>query len=148
MFGLSDTDGDELPAVEVPGWDADAALAGLGIDRVPFADLDGNKQGYSYEDEQGRYLAINPTAAYPVKTLAHELAHLVLGHCKADDHTHRGVEEFEAEGFAYLVCKELELISWDSAESRIYIQTLLGGTEATEEHIQRIFAAADPSKPL
>jgi hypothetical protein len=117
VFGYSDTDGDELPPVELPGWDTDTALGALGIDRVPFNMVNGNAQGFSFEDDDGRHLAINPTAAYPAKTLLHELAHLVLGHCKGNDETHRGVAEFEAEATAYLVAKELELIDWDAAES-------------------------------
>jgi antirestriction protein ArdC len=142
VFGFSDTDGEELPPVELPGWDADAALAELGVDRVTFEMINGNAQGFSFEDSNGRHLAINPTAAYPAKTRLHELAHLMLGHCKGD-HTHRGVAEFEAEASAYLVAKELELIAWDPAESRAYIQTWLGGTDANEDNIIRVFAAVN-----
>jgi hypothetical protein len=88
-------------------------------------------------------VAVNPTAAYPAKTMLHELAHLALGHCKGGDETHRGVAEFEAEATAYLVAKELELIAWDAAESRAYIQGWLGGAEVTEDHITRVFAAVN-----
>ena len=105
--------------------------------------INGNSQGFSFEDGDGRHVAINPTAAYPAKTLLHELAHLMLGHCKQGDHTHRGVAEFEAEATAYLVAKELELIEWDPAESRAYIQTWLGGREVGEDHITRVFAAVN-----
>ena len=143
VFGYSDTDGDELPPVELPGWDTDTALAALGIDRVAFDMVNGNVQGFSFEDDNGRHVAINPTAAYPAKTLLHELAHLMLGHCKDGDDTHRGVAEFEAEATAYLVAKELELIDWDPAESRAYIQGWLGGTEVTEDNITRVFAAVN-----
>jgi antirestriction protein ArdC len=143
VFGYSDTDGDDLPAVELPGWDTDTAVAALGIDRVAFDMINGNAQGFSFEDGEGRHIAINPTAAYPAKTLLHELAHLMLGHCKQGDHTHRGVAEFEAEATAYLVAKELELIEWDAEESRAYIQTWLGGTEVTEDNITRVFAAVN-----
>jgi hypothetical protein len=75
--------------------------------------------------------------------LLHELAHLTLGHCKGNDETHRGVAEFEAEATAYLVAKELELIAWDAAESRAYIQTWLGGAEVTETAISRMFASVN-----
>jgi antirestriction protein ArdC len=143
IFGYSDTDGDELPTVALPGWDVDTALAALGIDRVTFHMVNGNVQGFSFEDDNGRHVALNPMAAYPAKTLLHELAHLMLGHCKGGDHTHRGVAEFEAESTAYLVAKELELLGWDTAESRAYIQTWLGGTEVTDDHVQRIFAAVN-----
>jgi hypothetical protein len=53
------------------------------------------------------------------------------------------VAEFEAEATAYLVAKELELIAWDPAESRAYIQGWLGGTEVTEDNISRVFAAVN-----
>ena len=144
VFGYSDTDGEELPPVELPGWDTDTALAALGVDRVAFDMINGNAQGFSFEDGNGgRHVAINPAAVYPAKTLLHEVAHLVLGHCKDGDHTHRGVAEFEAEATAYLVAKELELIDWDAAESRAYIQTWLAGAEVTEDHITRVFAAVN-----
>jgi antirestriction protein ArdC len=143
VFGFSDTDGDELPAVALPGWDTDTALAALGIDRVAFDMVNGNIQGFSFEDDNGRHVAINPTAVNPAKTLLHELAHLTLGHCTSGDQTHGGVAEFEAEATAYLVAKELELIEWDTAESRAYIQGWLGGTEVTEDNITRVFAAVN-----
>ncbi|MEB4210959.1 ArdC family protein [Mycobacterium sp. 94-17] len=143
VFGYSDTDGDELPAVELPGWDADTALTVLGVDRRPFTMADGNTQGFSYQDDTGKHIAVSPVAAYPAKTLLHELAHLMLGHCASGDETHRGVKEFEAESTAYLVAKELGLVSWDPAESRAYIQRWLGDTEVTENNISRVFAAVN-----
>jgi hypothetical protein len=48
-----------------------------------------------------------------------------------------------AEATAYLVAKELELITWDPAESRAYIQGWLAGAEVTDGHAQRIFAAVN-----
>lgn len=145
VFGFSDTDGDELPSVELPGWDAGVALAALGVDQVPFDTVDGNCQGFSFQDNNGRHLAINPIAAYPVKTMFHELAHLTLGHCATGDETHRGIKEFQAEATAYLVAKELGLIAWDPAESRAYIQRWLGatGSEVTDDYIHRVFAAVN-----
>ncbi len=145
VFGFSDSDGDDgddLPAVELPGWDAETALAALGIDCVAFDRVNGNVQGFSFEDDNGRHVAINPTAAYPAKTLLHELAHLTLGRCKdGDNNTHRGVAGFEAEATAYLAAKELELIAGYPAESRAYIQGWLGGTEVSEDNIiTRVFA--------
>jgi hypothetical protein len=49
----------------------------------------------------------------------------------------------EAEATAYLVAKELQLIEWDAAESRAYIQGWLGGAEVTEDNITRVFAAVN-----
>ncbi len=145
VFSYSDTDGDDLPPVALPGWDTETALSALGIDRVTFAMVDGNTQGYSFADDSGRHLAINPTAVHPAKTLLHELAHLTLGHCASGDETHRGVAEFEAEATAYLTAKELGLIDWDPAESRAYIQTWLAGTgsDVTDDHIHRVFSATN-----
>jgi hypothetical protein len=79
VFGFSDTAGDELPPVALPGWDVETALAALKVDRVTFDMIDGNVQGFSFQDDNGRHLALNPTAAYPAKTLLHELAHLTRG---------------------------------------------------------------------
>lgn len=152
VFGFSDTDGDELPEIEIPAWSSERALAALDVSRVAFAEIDGNRQGYSYEDDKGRHVAINPVAVYPVKTMLHELAHLVLGHCKAKEgEIHRGIAEFEAEATAYLVAKEIELAAWDPAESRKYIDGWLtheghrddDRTEVTDKSIGRIFSAAN-----
>lgn len=143
VFGYSDTDGDDLPAVELPGWDTDTALAVLKIDRVAFNMVNGNAQGFSFEDTDGRHMALNPTAVYPAKTLLHELAHLVLGHCTQGDETHRGIAEFEAEATAYLAAKELGLIAWNPAESRAYIQNWLGGAEVGDDNVSRVFAAVN-----
>lgn len=151
VFTLSDTEGDALPEVELPGWDVDTALAALDVSREPFAMMDGDVAGYSWQDETGKHLALNPVAKYPAKTLLHELAHLALGHCAETMETgrhleHRGVLEFEAEATAYLVAKELELLTWDAAESRAYIQTWLARAPELEDfdrHVRRIFTAAN-----
>jgi antirestriction protein ArdC len=159
VFGFSDTDGEELPEYVVPAWDSKLALKSLGVQRKRFSHTDGNTQGYSQEVKGEKQLAINPAAKYPVKTLMHELAHLVLGHCKelaenpAEGQKHRGVKEFEAESVAYLVAKELELVEWDDSESRAYIQDWLAhdghdpegsnGPVFDDKNIGRIFAAAN-----
>jgi IrrE N-terminal-like domain len=83
------------------GWDADTAFSALGVDRVAFDMVNGNAQGFSFEDSAGRHVTLNPAAKYPARTLLHELAHLMLGHCRNGDPTHRGVAEFEAETVAY-----------------------------------------------
>lgn len=148
VFGFSDTDGEELPPLEVQGWDIDVALAALKVTREKFKHNDGNTQGYSFENEkQGRVFAINPAAVYPTKTLFHELAHLVLGHCKGlDDGSPvcaRHIAEVQAEAVAYLVAKELELIDWNPGESRGYIQTWLGSDEVEDGAVAQIFSAVN-----
>jgi hypothetical protein len=37
--------------VQLPGWDVDTAMAALGIDRVAFNMVNGNAQGFSFEDD-------------------------------------------------------------------------------------------------
>lgn len=159
VFTFSDTDGEALPDIELPAWHTDVALKTLGVQRKRFRHTDGNTQGYSEYVDGKQVIAINPAAKYPAKTLFHELAHLILGHCKelAENPTtgvmHRGVKEFEAEAVAYLVAKELELIDWDPAESRAYIQDWLAhdghdpegsnGPVFDDKNISRIFAAAN-----
>lgn len=161
VFGYSDTDGDELPEVNIPDWDEATALEALNVKRVKFADTDGNTQGYSLESKGQRRLAINPVANHPTHVLMHELAHLVLGHCKdmSDGKPcDRGTFEFEAEATAYLLLKELEVdeSAWDASESRAYIEHWLeqakgapvecpdaeqGDLVATDKHVSRIFSA-------
>jgi len=158
VFGFSDTDGEELPEITFPKWDEKLALKTLGIKRDRFKHTDGNTQGYSFEDEHGKHIAINPAAKYKAKTMLHELAHIVLGHCAvgqtdAEFHSHKGIKEFEAESVAYLVAKELELVEWAPAESRAYIMNWLehdghdpegsNGAAFDEKNISRIFAAAN-----
>jgi hypothetical protein len=38
--------------------------------------INGNLQGYSFD----RKFEVSPVAVYPMKTLLHELGHIVLGH--------------------------------------------------------------------
>ena len=148
VFGFSDTDGDELPPLEAEGFDIEAALASLSITRTKFRHTDGNTQGYSMEDDkQGKVLAINPTAVYPIKTTFHEIAHLVLGHCKGltdgNPVCARHIAEVQAEAVAYLVAKELELVDWAPEESRHYIQSWLQGDDVEDKAISQIFSAVN-----
>ncbi len=65
VFALSDTEGEELPSVETPGWDLQTALEKLGIREVPFDNTNGNLQGWS----KGTEFGINPIAANRNKTV-------------------------------------------------------------------------------
>ena len=64
-----------------------------------------------------------------------------------DERAHAGprasTREFSTSCDKHLAAKELELIDWDAAESRAYIQGWLGGTEVTEDNITRVFAAVN-----
>lgn len=144
LFGVSETEGAELPPVEIADWDLPTALDTLDIKEMPFTALDGNTQGYSYE----RYYAINPVAVAPTKTMFHEVGHIVLGHTSAEQipqyATHRGVMEFQAEATAYLSMNELEQLTDDQAyESRGYIQHWLQTDRPPDTAIRQVFSATD-----
>jgi hypothetical protein len=142
-FPYSNTVGPAVDWPELPEWDQRRALDELGIERVPFTMINGNTQGYSLE----RTIAVSPVAKYPVKTLFHELGHVMLGHTtecpKGETPCSRGIAEFQAEAVAHLLAHELELDEWNPAESRAYIQDWLAGEEVSERHIRAVFTAAD-----
>lgn len=142
-FPYSATVGPEVAWPELPAWDQVRALSELGIEQVPFSMIDGNTQGYSF----GRNVAVSPVAKFPVKTLLHELAHVVLGHtaggADAESPCSRGVGEFQAESVAYLLAHELGLGEWAPEESRAYIQGWLGDEQVSDRHIRAVFTAAD-----
>lgn len=142
VFFYSDTEGQPLTLDPVADdWSLERALDALDIKRVDYKLVDGNTQGYS----SGREFALNPLAAYPMKTLFHELAHIVLGHTSdeqiAEYSTHRGIKEFQAEAVAYIVSHELELTDWNPEESRAYVRQWLDGDEVTERDIRQVFGA-------
>lgn len=136
VFGYSQTEGDELPEVKLPKWDIDMALKVLDVTKVNFDMADGNCQGYS----TGRKYAINPVAKFPIKTTMHELGHILLGHTTGESEvTHRGLQEFQAEAVAYLVCKELEVEAYDQSASRAYIQGWLKDQTPDDKAIKQVF---------
>lgn len=142
-FVLSQTDGAELAATELPTWDAARALEALQVIEEPFTMLDGNCQGYAHD----RAIAVSPIAAAPHKTRFHELAHVVLGHTTEsamtdDDRTARSLREVEAETVA-MIC--LEALGLPGAEfCRGYIQHWnLSGAPIPERSAQKILKAAD-----
>jgi len=147
-FVLGQTDGQELEPISVPEWDAERALTALSIERIPFDHTDGNVQGFARK----RQVAINPLAQLPLKTLLHELGHVILGHTTeaefADaETTPRSLREVEAESVALLCCESLGLEGTEFC--RGYIQNWLrrgNGFDAEaipEKSAQKIFRAAD-----
>jgi antirestriction protein ArdC len=144
MFGYSETEGEDLPEYEPQEWSKERALGSLAITQVAYEHIDSNTQGYS----TGREFAVNPLAAYPFKTMQHELSHIVHGHTTEERlqeyRVHRGLYEFEAEGSAYLIMNELGATEqFDAAESRHYIQTWLKDQEPDEKSIKSVFSTAD-----
>lgn len=144
VFGYSDTTGEEvdLSAVTVAGWELNRALETLKIELIPFAQTNGNIQGYSTENK----IAINPVVAELLPTTFHELAHVVLGHTQKEKieeyKTHRGIKEFQAEAVSYLLMKELEE-PFNESESRAYIQNWLKQYTPTDKDISPIFTAVN-----
>lgn len=144
IFPVSMTEGEPLPEVELPEWSRSRALSALAIRQVAFESFDNNTQGHSI----GRDIAINPVARFPEKTLAHELAHVVLSHTTPEAHDdyvrHRGIKEYEAEGTAHIVMNELGLLTPEMATvSRGYLQQWMEGNKPAETSIRAIFKAAD-----
>jgi N-terminal domain of anti-restriction factor ArdC/IrrE N-terminal-like domain len=142
-FVLSQTEGADYQPPAIPKWNEEAALAALNIQREAFEDLDGNVQGYA---KRGRKIAVSPLAFNPFRTLAHETAHVLLGHTGDGDlsdseATPRDLREVEAEAVALLCCESLSL---PGAEySRGYIQSWGRGQTIGERSAQRIFHSAD-----
>lgn len=142
-FVLSQTEGAAYEAPAPPAWDRTRAMAALDIAEVPFDHLDGNCQGFA----RRREIAVSPVAANPLKTLFHELAHVLIGHTSEtemadNDRTPRDIREVEAEATAMLCCAALNLPGLE--DSRGYIQHWYGsGQPIPDASARRILRAAD-----
>ena len=143
-FSLEDTEGEDFkPEIKIATWDKEKAMKSLNIEEETFQLVDGNAQGYAFNNT----IAINPMAILPHKTRFHEMAHVVLGHTlegelKSDsEKTPKDIREVEAESVAYILCEILGLEG--SKESRGYIQGWLKGQAIPEKSAQKIFGAAD-----
>lgn len=145
VFPLEDTEGEPLPEqLELPTWTEERCLGNLAIRLVEFDSFNGNAQGYSTVNE----IAINPIAVYPKATLFHELGHHAAKHLERsieEYREHRGSFEFEAEGTAHLVMKELELLTPEvAAKQRGYIQSWTSrATSTSNASVRTIFKATD-----
>lgn len=138
-FVLAQTEGDAVTMPELPEWNKDRAMTTLGITQVEFENGNGNVMGYAKE----KTIAISPLSPLPLKTLFHELAHVVLGHTDVNhsDTTTRSLREVEAESVAMIV---LESLNQPGAEfCRGYIQGWLEGESIPDASAARIFGAAD-----
>lgn len=141
-FLLCQTEGEPFDYPATPGWDRGRALATLGIQEIPFENLDGNTLGYA----RGREIAVSPLSPHPLATTLHEIGHVILGHCaelvfRDGPQTARNLREVEAESVA-LLC--LESLGQPGAEyARGYIQAWLQADEIPELSARKIFNAAD-----
>ena len=139
IFGLSETNGPDIPIPEIPNWNKDVALANLNINEVAFDYQDGNVQGFATVEG----FAVNPIAVYPVKTMFHEIAHIVMGHINNKDGD-RKIQEMQAECTSYILMYELELTDkFDADASRHYIQNWLGQNKPSDDDIKGVFKTVD-----
>jgi hypothetical protein len=138
-FVMSQTDGEAVPELSLPDWSEDRALKALNIERVEFEAWSGNTMGYA----TGRKVAISPLSPHPLKTLFHELAHIVLEHTErhGSDKPPRSLREVEAEGVALLLTESLNLSGAEYA--RGYIQHWLETETIPDASAAKIFGAAD-----
>lgn len=143
-FLMSQTEGEAYtPEIVLQSWDKAKALKTLQITQVAFEELNGNVLGYALDNQ----IAINPINPLPLKTMFHELGHIVLGHTKEhammsdSEMTPRDIREVEAESVALICCESLGLPG--SEFSRGYIQMWLKADVIPEKSCQKIFAAAD-----
>jgi antirestriction protein ArdC len=141
-FVLAQTEGETPYEQPIPGFDLIAALQSLCITRTPFDEINGNVQGFAHQRE----IAISPIAELPLKTMLHEIAHVVLGHTTSQKfidlkHMDRNIREVEAESVALICCESLGLPGAEAA--RGYIQHWLqGDKEIPDQSAARIFIAA------
>ncbi len=145
VFDIAQTDGEELPTVEVPTVDAmaDKLLADLyrvavsrGI-RVDFKPLSGGAFGVSKSgaiDIDNRH-----ASGQQAKTLAHELAHEAL-HWKIEGPITRNIAELEAEAVAFVVCMHFGL-DVEVRASR-YIAVWQGDSKGLRASMDRIAKTA------
>ncbi len=145
VFDIAQTDGPDLPTVDVPTIDhiADDLLAQLvsvahlrGI-RVNFASLSGGLFGVS----KGGIVEVDNThpTGQQAKTLAHELAHEALHKTNRGALT-RSMAELEAESVAYVVCMHCGL-DVEVRASR-YIALWDGDSKALRASLDRISKTA------
>ena len=144
MIPLSQTEGEPLPAKPVPGFSVPQMLDKMAMRMVPFNSIYGGLQGYS----RGVEIAISPIASDPFRTTIHEAGHIACGHTldhALDNETyHRGIQEFQAEGIAYVVLKLLNVMDEQAARySRGYIKHYLQNEKPPESAIRQVLSVAD-----
>ncbi len=145
-FTYCQTKGDSWEDEKAPAIgeiDVKQLVARLGIEIVPFEDVDGNCQGYA---KPGKKIAVSPIAEDPAHTFVHEIAHVLLGHCDEEStsdgtETPRSLREVEAEGVAYLIGDLFKVGNPDF--SRGYIQSWWQEKGLPEGTSKKVFSAAE-----
>jgi excisionase family DNA binding protein len=121
VFDLAQTDGDALPeiATRLQGSDPVYALRGLEVVageldyHVSIQPMTGTKNGECKFDKRVIEIRSGIAPAQMVKTLAHELGHVVLHNPQeqAKRSLTRPIAELEAESVAYVICREFGIDS-------------------------------------
>lgn len=150
VFDIAQTDGEELPSIcnRLEGDDPDGLYARLATVaqacgfRVEDHEFNGRANGDCCHADHRIRVETSNTPVQRVKTLVHELAHVLL-HASYDD---RALAELEAESTAYVVCQALGIDSGDYSLG--YVATWAGngeqaiaGIKASCERIQKSAAA-------
>lgn len=141
-FVLTQTDGEDVSAVELPQWYEKVASGSLGLREIPFDYPDGNTLGYCRPSE--KVYAINPVAPNRIATVLHEFAHAIL-HTDEErivdgKELDRHIKEMEAECTA-LLC--LDALGFDTTENRGYVQNWFKENRIPDANASRIMKAAD-----
>ncbi len=145
VFDVAQTDGEELPSVDVPTIDSaeDDLLARLA--RV----ADSREISVAFQPVSGGAFGVSKRGAIEIdnqhptgqqaKTLAHELAHEAL-HWDIKGPFTRSLAELEAEAVAYVVCQHFGLDT--EVRSSRYIALWEGDAKSMRESLERIATTA------
>lgn len=145
VFDIAQTDGPDLPTVDVPtiesaANDLLAKLKSVAVERgirVEFSSLPGGSFGVS----KGGIIEVDNThpTGQQAKTLAHELAHETL-HQNVKGPFTRSMAELEAESVAYVVCTHFGLDV--EVRSSRYIALWDGDSKSLRSSLERIAKTA------
>lgn len=122
VYDISQTEGDELPSVQrelseepPPGFVSDLqnAIEKSGYKVVIDDSLSGSKMGYTSPTTKEVHVSAHLTEGSKAQVLAHELGHIVAGHCDEDSdrpyHSghggQRGAMEVEAESISHVLLR-------------------------------------------
>ena len=147
VFDISQTDGEDLPDVrpqlldgEAPEglWDALAeqiATAGFSLVREP---VEGMPGALGCTSPATKTVRVRPdlSDAQAVKTLAHELAHVLFGHGTSDCTDRRSRAEVEAESVAFMTCQSVGL------DTSGYSLAYIGGWAPEGKEAEEVAATA------
>lgn len=147
VFDVAQTDGRDLPTVDVPdiAVAADSLLSDLGAVcakrgiALAFRRIEGG--AYGFATDKGKSIVVDDSHAtgQRAKTLAHELAHCAL-HWEDRGPLTRTIAELEAESVAYVVCKHFGLDT--DVRSSAYIALWGGDSKSLKASLERIAKTA------